>query len=87
MSKGKSSGIDDISTEMLQALGEFGIDTLTSIYNEMYTTVYIPRRLENISIHSPSEKTKSSRMFRLQNHKFNVPHTQAPTNNHPEKNY
>ena len=26
MSKGKSIGIDDISTEMLQALGEFGID-------------------------------------------------------------
>ena len=42
MSKGKSSGIDDISTEMLQALGEIGIDTLTSICNEMYTTAYIP---------------------------------------------
>ena len=39
MSKGKSSGIDDISTEMLQALGGFGIYTLTSICNEMYTTV------------------------------------------------
>ena len=40
MSKGKSSGIDDITTEMLQALGEFGIDTLTSICYEMYTNVY-----------------------------------------------
>ena len=41
MSKGKSNGIDDITTERLQALGEFGKDTLTSICNEMYTTVYI----------------------------------------------
>ena len=46
MSKGKSSGIDNISTEMLQALGEFGIDTLTSICNKMYTNVYIPEDLK-----------------------------------------
>ena len=46
MSKGKSSGIDDILTEMLQALGKFGIDTLTSICNEMCTTVYIPEDLK-----------------------------------------
>ena len=46
MSKGKSSGIDDFTTERLQALGEFGIDTLTSICNEIYTTVYIPEDLK-----------------------------------------
>ena len=46
MSKGKSSGIDDITTEMLQSLGEFGIDTLTSICNEMYTTVYISEEVK-----------------------------------------
>ena len=46
MSKGKSTGIDDITTEMLEVLGEFGIDTLTSICNEMYTTVYIPEDLK-----------------------------------------
>ena len=74
-----------ISPEMLQAPGEFGIDTLTSICNEMYTTVYIPEDLKNISIHSSSEKTKSNRMLRLQNHKFNVPHTQALTIKHPKK--
>ena len=32
--------------EMFQALGEFGIDTLTSICNDMYTTVYIPEDLK-----------------------------------------
>ena len=45
-SKGKFSGIDDISTEMLQALDEFGGDTLTSNCKEMYTTVYIPADLK-----------------------------------------
>ena len=88
MSKGKSSGIDDITTEMLQALGEFGIDTLTSICNEMYTTVFIPEDLKtSVFILLPKKKKKSSRMLRLQNHKFNLPHTQIPTNSHPEKNY
>ena len=89
MSKGKSSGIDDFLTEMLQALGEFGMDTLTSIRNEMYTTVYIPEDLKtSVFILLPKKKTtKSSRMLRLQNHKFNVPHTLAPTNSHPEENY
>ena len=68
MSKGKSSGIDDISTEMLQALGEFGIDTLTSICNEMYTTLYIPEDLKTSVFILVPKKQKSSRMLRLQNY-------------------
>ena len=68
MSKGKSSGIDDISTEMLQALGEFGIDTLTSICNEMYTTLYIPEDLKTSVFILLPKKQKSSRMLRLQNY-------------------
>ena len=58
MSKGKSSGIDDISTEMLQALGEFEIDTLTSICNEMYTTLYIPEDLKTSVFILLPKKTK-----------------------------
>ena len=68
MSKGTSSGIDDISTEMLQALGEFGIDTLTSICNEMYTTLYIPEDLKTSVFILLPKKQKSSRMLRLQNY-------------------
>ena len=68
MGKGKSSGIDDISTEMLQALGEFGIDTLTSICNEMYTTLYIPEDLKTSVFILLPKKQKSSRMLRLQNY-------------------
>ena len=44
MSKGKFSGIDDITTEMLQALREIGIDTLT--LTSICTTVYIPHDLK-----------------------------------------
>ena len=58
--RGKSSGIDDISTEMLQALDEFGIDTLTSICNEMYTTVYILEDLKtSVFILLPKKKQKA----------------------------
>ena len=46
MSKGKSSGIDDISIKMLQAPAEFGKDTVTLFCNEIYTTVYIPEDLK-----------------------------------------
>ena len=58
MDKGKFSSINDISTEMLQALGEFGIDTLTSICNEMYTTVYIPEDLKTSVFILLPKKTK-----------------------------
>ena len=57
MSEVKFSGIYDISTEMLQALGEFGIDTLTLICNEMYTTVYIAEDLKtSVFILLPKKK-------------------------------
>ena len=43
---------------MFQALGEFGIDTVTSICNKMYTTVYIPEDLKNqYSISFPKKQT------------------------------
>ena len=42
---------------MLQVLGEFGIDTLTSICKEMYTTVYIPEDLKtSVFILLPKKK-------------------------------
>ena len=45
MKKGKACGIDNISTEMLQALGDFDLDTLTMICNKMYKSAYIPEDL------------------------------------------
>ena len=46
MSKGKASGIDDINAEVLQALGDFGISTLTKLCDEMYKCAYIPEDLK-----------------------------------------
>ena len=45
MKIGKASGIDNISSEMLQALGDFGINTLTKLCNNMYKNAYIPEDL------------------------------------------
>ena len=45
MSTGKACGIDDISTEALKAMGDFGLDKLTSLCNQMYKNAYIPEDL------------------------------------------
>ena len=42
---GKAAGEDGITTEMLRALEEFGVDTLTDMYNDMYATGHIPDEL------------------------------------------
>ena len=46
MKTGKAAGIDNISTEMLKALGEFGIEALTDLCNKMYHSAYIPEDLK-----------------------------------------
>jgi len=45
MSKGKAVGVDNISTESLQALGDFGTEKLTEICNEIYHSAEIPEDL------------------------------------------
>ena len=39
MASGKAPGIDNISGEALQALGDTGIETLTELCNEMYSAL------------------------------------------------
>jgi exonuclease III len=46
MSTGKACGIDNISTEMLIALGDFGTTVLTELTNKMYETAHIPDDLK-----------------------------------------
>ncbi|GFR73937.1 retrovirus-related Pol polyprotein from type-1 retrotransposable element R2, partial [Elysia marginata] len=46
MKSGKACGIDGINTEMLKALGDFGIEVLTNLCNCMYSTAYIPEDLK-----------------------------------------
>ena len=45
MKKGKAMGIDNIPTESLQALGDFGTKQLTKICNQMYRSAEIPEDL------------------------------------------
>jgi hypothetical protein len=46
MKRNKSSGPDNIQIEMIKALEEFGIDTITDLCNEMHKTGYIPKDLK-----------------------------------------
>ncbi|GFR69237.1 RNA-directed DNA polymerase from mobile element jockey-like [Elysia marginata] len=48
MKYGKAAGIDNISCEMLKALGDFGIYTLIGLCNKMYRTAYIPEDLKTL---------------------------------------
>ena len=45
MKGGKAPGIDGIDTEMLRALGDFGIETITELCNMMYQNTHIPEDL------------------------------------------
>jgi len=45
MKSGKAQGIDGITADMLKALGEFGVSTLTEMCNKMYETAYLPEDL------------------------------------------
>jgi len=45
MKTGKASGVDKVSTEMLKALGSFGLSLLTEMCNKMYRMAYIPEEL------------------------------------------
>ena len=44
---GKAPGDDEITTEMLQALDEEGIDKVTELCNKIYDTGYIPDDMRN----------------------------------------
>ncbi|GFS27019.1 endonuclease-reverse transcriptase [Elysia marginata] len=45
MKNGKAPGLDNISTEMLKALGGFGIIKLTEIFNHIYDSGHLPEDL------------------------------------------
>ena len=85
---GKAPGIDNISSEALQALDESGIETLTEVCNEMYSASYFPADLRtSVFIVLPKKKNpESCRMRRVSNYKPDVPHTETAAHNNLEKN-
>ena len=59
MASGKAPGIDNNSSEALQALDESGIKTLTGLCNEMYSASYVPADLRTlVFIVLPKKKTR-----------------------------
>ena len=60
MASGKAPGIDNISSEALQALDESGIETLTELCNEMYSASYVPADLRtSVFIVLPKKKPRA----------------------------
>src|SRR3989442_6345351 len=45
--KGKACGSDNISAELLQGMGEKGIEIMTSLINKIYKSGYIPEDLRS----------------------------------------
>ncbi|GFS26510.1 RNA-directed DNA polymerase from mobile element jockey-like [Elysia marginata] len=66
MKNGKAPGLDNISTEMLKALGNFGIVKLTEIFNYIYDSGHLPEDLlQSVFITLPKKpKAVECRDFR-----------------------
>ena len=85
MASGKAQGIDNISSEALQALDESGIETLT----EVNVSSYVPADLRTsvfIVLPKKKKKNESCRMRRVSNYKPDVSHTETAAHNNLEKN-
>ena len=54
----KAPGEDEITTEMLQALDEIGIDKITELCNEIYDTGYIPNDMRKSTFIPLPKKAK-----------------------------
>ena len=56
---GKAPGEDNITTEMLQALVEIGIDKITELCNKIYDTGYIPDDMRKSTLIPIPKKAKA----------------------------
>ena len=56
---GKAPGDDEISTEMLQALDEIGIDKITDLCNKIYDSGYIPEDMKKSTFIPLPKKPKA----------------------------
>ena len=56
---GKSPGEDEMTTEILQALDEIGIDKITELYNKIYNTRYIQDDMKKSTFISIPKKAKA----------------------------
>ena len=59
MKNGKAAGEDGITAEMLKALQEFGIQKLTTLFNNIYDTGFLPEEMLSSTFITLPKKTKS----------------------------
>ena len=64
---GRAPGDNDLSTEMLQAKDEIGIEIITELFNKIYDSGYIPGDLK-INIHSFFPRNQGFELHRFSNH-------------------
>ena len=77
MKTGKASGNEDITTEMLKALDETGLEKITEICNLIYDTGHIPNDLnESIIVRLPKKAKATNcsdfRTLSLMSHVMNL---------------
>ena len=60
MKNGKAAGEDEITAEMLKALHEFGIEKLTTLFNNIYDTGFLPEEMLSSTFITLPKKPKAS---------------------------
>ena len=60
--RGKATGSDEISTELLRALDDQNIDVITNLCNIIYNSGGIPTDLKSINIHHITKKGQKHRV-------------------------
>ena len=83
--RNKAAGPDEIVTEMLISLDNFGKEKLTEIINGMYDSRKIPGDLSR-SIFIALPKKPGTRVRALSNHQPHEPHSQTYTEDYNAKN-
>ena len=63
MKRGKATGSDEISTEMLRALDDRNIDVIPNLCNITYNNWV--NWLEAINIHNSTKEVKSTELYRI----------------------
>ena len=72
--EGKSSGADNIPSELLKHGGNELVPVTTSLCQKIWETKTVARRMDSITFHPPTQKWKSPPMPELQDDKPHQPH-------------
>ena len=84
--RGKATGPDGLSIELIEALEEYGIEKVTTLLNEIYDIGQIPVDMSrSIHIYSTIKETRSYRLRTSPNHQPHEPRYKAAFKNHHDE--